>query len=121
MGDHDLGEIHALCLEEVQGSGSGLMPGVGVGGDRDAGFAVRDRYRPRDPLDARSQALLLDHALEEGCFDPGVPDAVADVLDEQVCQQLRSLQESAWAAVAEVVGQLVSGPHPLFRRQPWWS
>jgi len=103
VADHNLVEVHSLCLEQVQSDGSGLMRGVGVDGDRDTGFAVGCRDRLRDSLHAWCQAFLLDHALKEGRLDTGVRDAFTNVPDEQVCQQFRTLEDGAWAAVTEVV------------------
>lgn len=81
-----------------------------AGGDHDVhGELLANVHHVSDGADPEGvervlcQALLLDHALEERRLDAGVRDAVADVPDEQVCQQLRPLQEGARAPVTEVV------------------
>jgi hypothetical protein len=77
------------------------------------GRSVRGGAGAQVALDARSEALGLDDALEERGLDPGVGDAVADVPGEVVDHRVgRQVQGEAGAAVLVLVRDLVVGVEP---------
>lgn len=84
--DTFLGTHHPL---DVEGS---LVARMGVYRDRGAGPVVRLGDRAHHPLHTRPEAFGVDRALEQRRSDPGVGDALGEVLDEEIDHRVRYLR-----------------------------
>jgi quercetin dioxygenase-like cupin family protein len=82
--DHDAGQVDTFLGEDFLLFQSAAGAGAGVGADRHAGAPVGLRDCPQDPFDAGDDTGFVGGTLENCGFNPGVGDAVFDVLDEHV-------------------------------------
>jgi hypothetical protein len=70
---------------------------------------VRLADRAQHALDSRSQAVLVDRALEQPGLDPRAGDAVANVLHEQLDHRLRHVEDPAGAGEVKLHRLVVVG------------
>lgn len=83
--------------------------------DRRSGLDVGLADGAQHALHTRGEPLLLDRALEEGCPDTGVRDALAQVAHEQLHHRLGYVEEQPGTGVVELEGDLVVGVEPRGR------
>ena len=107
MPDDDPAEINAFGFEDVLLLEPPASMGVRVRRDGHTGGAVRLRDGTKDALNSRCHSRLVGGALEDGRLHTRVRDADLDVVHEHLDHELRPVEQSAWAAEVEVVGNIV--------------
>ena len=82
MSDHDPGQVNTLGFEDILLFEPPSHLGVGVGGDRHAGFTMCLCTRPQGSFDVGSDPRFIGRALDDGGLDAGVGNTVDDVANE---------------------------------------